>query len=218
MWRDLFFKSNINPYPLEKIKLFTQNSDLKRSGVYAWTLPAHKATLSDGKPFYTCPSAGICGGCSKAKAQKSAHLARLELVLNNRSKWLELISAELQLKKYEGSYIRIHDSGDFFTFSYAWDWLQIAKQFPLVTFYAYTKEVYLFKYMLAAEIPSNFMVVYSMGGKQDHLVNKEEDRHSDVFTDYEAMIQAGYNDITGDDKQAALHPNKKVGLYKQPLK
>ena len=41
-------------------KLLTQNSDLKKTGIYGWTLPAHWVKLSNGKKFNTCPNAGIC--------------------------------------------------------------------------------------------------------------------------------------------------------------
>ena len=107
------------------MKLFTQNKDLKKTGVYGWTLPAHWVKLSDGTKFNTCPNAGVCAAFCYAKNGtfmfsnvRKAHTEKLELVLNERGKWLVLINEELLLKKYIGKYIRIHDAGDFFSKQY----------------------------------------------------------------------------------------------------
>lgn len=205
------------------MKLFTQNSDLKKTGVFGWTLPAHWVKLTDGTKFNTCPNAGICAAFCYAKNGtfmfsnvRKAHTEKLELVLNEREKWLELINAELKLKKYNGKFIRIHDAGDFFSTQYAIDWISIANENPQCIFYTYTKEVKLFKEIGA--LPKNFITIYSFGGKQDYLIDKETDRHSDVFNDYGEMIKAGYNDIGADDSQAAINKNFKVGLYRNNIK
>lgn len=206
------------------MQLLTQNSDLKRTGIYGWTLPAHWVQLTDGKRFNTCPNAGICGAFCYAKSGtyqfsnvKKAHIEKLELVLNNRPEWIRMMNEEIAKPKYNGKYIRIHDAGDFFSIDYAVDWLNIAKQNPDVIFYTYTKEVDLFKNKIPSLIPSNFIVIYSYGGKQDHMIDPEVDRHSDVFYDYDKMIQEGYNDIGEDDKQAAIHPNHRVGLFRNNI-
>jgi hypothetical protein len=204
------------------MKLLTQNSDLKKSGIYGWTLPAHWVTLSNGDKFNTCPNAGICAGFCYAKNGtynfknvKKAHIEKLELVLYNREGWIKLMNEELSNKKYIGKYIRIHDAGDFFNLQYAKDWIEIAKNNKQCIFYAYTKEVKMFK---SIELPDNFIVIYSYGGKEDNLIDKENDRHSDVFHNYNKMIEKGYNDIADDDKQAAININHKVGLYRNNIK
>ncbi len=55
------------------------------------------------------------------------------------------------------------------------------------------------------------------GGRQDFMIDPEVDRHSDVFPDYDEMISLGYNDIGDNDKLAAIHPNKKVGLFRNNI-
>lgn len=208
------------------MNLFTQNSDLRKTGIYGWTLPAHWVTLSNGERFNTCPNAGVCGAFCYAKSGtynfknvKKAHLEKLELAMGDLEVFKTIINEELAKKKYIGKYIRIHDAGDFFSKHYALAWLEIAENNPQCNFYAYTKEVQMFKdAKLYRIIPSNFIAIYSFGGKQDHLIDREVDRHSDVFTDYDQMIAAGYNDIGDDDKQAAIHPNHKVGLYRNNIK
>jgi hypothetical protein len=206
------------------MNLLTQNSDLKKSGIYGWTLPAHWVTLSDGSKFNTCPNAGACAafcyaknGTYKFKNVLKAHTDKLELVLKDLEGFKILMNAEISKTKYKNKYIRIHDAGDFFSKEYAKAWIEIAKQNQNVNFYSYTKEVSLFKQELSGSIPTNFILIYSFGGKQDNLIDKENDRHSDVFPNYDEMIALGYNDIEPDDKLAAIHPNKKVGLYRNNI-
>ena len=206
------------------MNLLTQNSDLKKSGIYGWTLPAHWVTLTNGIKFNTCPNASACAafcyaknGTYKFKNVLKSHIEKLELVLNDLPKFKNLMNAELSKTKYKDKYIRIHDAGDFFSIEYALTWIDIIKNNPQVNFYSYTKEVDLFKFQLCNYIPENFVLIYSYGGKQDNLIDKENDRHSDVFPDYNEMISLGYNDIENDDKLAAIHPNKKVGLYRNNI-
>jgi len=201
------------------MNLFTQNKDLKKTGIYGWTLPAHWVKLTNGTKFNTCPSAGVCAAFCYAKNGtfmfsnvRKAHTEKLEFILNNREEWIKAINDELKKKKYNGKFIRIHDAGDFFNLQYATDWINFAKENTQCTFYTYTKEVSLFKGI--GELPKNFITIFSFGGKEDHLINKETDRHSDVFPDHKAMIEAGYNDIEADDSQAAMNENHKVGLYR----
>jgi hypothetical protein len=206
------------------VNLLTQNSDLKKSGIYGWTLPAHWQTLTNGEKFNTCPNAGICAAFCYAKNGtynfsnvRKAHIEKLELVLNEPIKWKFLMNEELKKKKYIDKYIRIHDAGDFYNIEYALQWIDIANDNQQCIFYAYTKEVDMFKNKLNTIIPKNFIVIYSFGGKQDYLIDKNKDRHSDVFYNYNEMIETGYNDIKDDDKQAAINVNFKVGLYRNNI-
>lgn len=205
------------------MKLLTQNSDLRKTGIYGWTLPAHYVTLSNGNKFNTCPSAGVCAGFCYAKTGtymfsnvKQAHVSKLELLLRDRDNWQRLMVNELKHKRYINKYVRIHDAGDFFDKDYAERWVSIARDIPNTTFYTYTKEVRLFKFDIIG-IPDNFIVIFSYGGNQDYLIDRDNDRHSDVFIDYEQMIKEGYNDIGDDDKQSAINSNKKVGLYRNNI-
>jgi hypothetical protein len=208
------------------MQLLTQNLDLRKSGIYGWTIPAHWTKLTNGTKFNTCNNAGVCAafcyaknGTYNFKNVKKAHLEKLELVLYHPDKFLSEMNKELQKKKYIGKYIRIHDAGDFFSYNYAMYWLHIAHLNPQCIFYTYTKEVSMFKNILQAfDVPGNFIIIYSYGGKEDNLINPETDRHSDVFHDYDEMIAKGYNDIGEDDKQAAIHLNHKVGLYRNNIK
>ncbi len=165
-----------------------------------------------------------------------AHTRNLDTYLINREGWVEQLTAELQARRFRptgkphaftwpvrddfswwiesgGRAVRIHDAGDFFDDEYFRDWLRAAAATPDVLFYAYTKQVSSYK---AAEaeglVPSNFVIIFSMGGKQDHLVDVEQDRHDDIFPTLEALQEAGYTDQRESDLMAALLPVNKIGI------
>ena len=105
--------------------------------------------------------------------------------------------------------IRIHDSGDFYSRAYLESWLRIINQFPHVIFYAYTKSVHLFDWV--GELPDNFRVVFSLGGKFDHMVKRDKMSHARVFESVEALIAAGYVDASEDDA-VAIFGGRNIGL------
>ena len=115
--------------------------------------------------------------------------------------------------KYGGQAVRIHDSGDFFSEAYLQGWISIAESFPEILFYAYTKEVVMLKrYIADGGLPPNLLVVFSMGGKQDHYLVLDEDRHADVFPDLEAIETAGYMSQHESDLLCVLLPTTRVGI------
>ena len=207
------------------MSLLTQNSDLRQGGIYGWTLPAHWVKLSDGTKFNACPNAGVCGAFCYAKSGtyqfsnvKNAHLKKLEWVLSDIKGFSRAMIWELQQKQYIKKFIRIHDAGDFFSKEYAEAWLTIAKLNPHCNFYAYTKEVKMFKDLKKeGKLPGNFTTIFSFGGRQDNLIDRETDRHSDVFHSKEALLKAGYYLMGDDDSQASINPNHKIGLYRNNI-
>jgi hypothetical protein len=132
------------------------------------------------------------------------------MLLNDLAGWEAQMTAELQARRYRGGkWVRIHDSGDFFSPQYFEAWLRIAEATPDVRFYAYTKEVAMVK---SHTLPDNFIIIFSMGGKQDRLIDVEKDRHADVFPTMEALIESGYTDQEDNDILAATLPTTKIGV------
>ena len=76
-------------------------------------------------------------------------------------------------------------------------------------YYSYTKSVKMIKDL--ENKPKNLIPIFSEGGKQDHLIDYEKDRHAKIFNNQKDLLSAGYIDASGDDLKA-LTPNKKVGL------
>ena len=108
--------------------------------------------------------------------------------------------------------VRIHDAGDFFSDEYLLAWLTIAQMVPHVLFFCYTKEVSRFRRVVEGAAPENFLWVYSLGGKEDHLLDLEVDRHADVFPSEEAVEEAGYYSQEDHDLLCVVSPNHKVGI------
>lgn len=82
---------------------------------------------------------------------------------------------------------RIHSSGDFFSQSYFDAWLAVARSKPDVIFYAYTKAL---PYWIArsSDVPSNFRLVASRGGRYDSLIEAHNLRNVKVvFSEAEAI-------------------------------
>lgn len=201
-------------------KLLTQNGELRPDGIWNWSLPAFAIKLTNGKNFNVCPQAGACASFCYARNGtylfrnvRARHIANLEYILDDPQGWYEQMLAEVKSPKMKGKYVRIHDSGDFFSSSYLDLWLQIAREVPDVTFYCYTKEVSLFKIVEKnGLIPSNFRYLFSMGGKEDHLVDLENDRHAEVFPDDAAILDAGYMNQSETDLLAITLPTNKIGI------
>jgi hypothetical protein len=134
------------------------------------------------------------------------------MLLDDMPGWEARMARELTHKRYAaGAHIRIHDSGDFYSDDYVDAWLRIIRATPHVTFYAYTKSVDRFRRRVEPDPPANFLWVYSLGGKEDHLIDLEHDRHADVFTDDAAMAAAGYSSQEESDLLAVYGPPK-VGI------
>jgi hypothetical protein len=206
-------------------KLLSQNSELRPDGIFNWSLPAFGVRLTNGTTMNVCPNAGACASFCYARNGtynfsnvKGRHIANLEYILEEPQAWFNQMLTEVQKPKMIGKFIRIHDAGDFFSEEYLRLWLQIAIQTPQVTFYCYTKEVSMFKRVVEPNCPSNFRYLYSMGGKEDHLINKETDRHAEVFPSDAAILDAGYSNQDASDLLAITLPSNKIGIPANNIK
>lgn len=66
-------------------------------------------------------------------------------------------------------------------------------------------------------IPPNFRYIYSMGGKEDALLDKDVDRHAEIFKDFDVMRAAGYDDQEADDRMCVTNRNIKVGIVENNI-
>lgn len=113
--------------------------------------------------------------------------------------WEEIVSSR-------ADYVRIHDSGDFYSREYLHKWIKVIESLPHVHFYAYTKSIPLF---LNETMPDNFTVCFSYGGKYDHLINPAIHRHSIVVDEIpEEYADASHNDLV------MIGDNHRIGLLK----
>ena len=198
--------------------LLTQNSQLRAEGIFNWPLPAFAGRLDDGRTYNTCPEAGACASLCYARVGSyrfsnvlAAHQRNLKMILDDLPGWTERMTTELQHKRYHGKWVRLHDSGDFFSDGYLLAWLHIMRKSPQVRFYCYTKSVARFRRLVENNPPDNLLWCYSLGGKEDHLLDLEHERHAEVFPGATELEDAGYSDQTSSDLLAVLGP-KRVGI------
>lgn len=198
------------------MNLLTQNTKLKKTSkelgkrVFNFGIPAYKS--ASGK--LTCPMALECVKFCYAKKGayiwsnvKPAFEKRYELTKTTNFEGAMI--AEINKKKVD--FVRIHDSGDFYSKKYLDKWLYIAAVMPHVKFYAYTNMVEMFKNII---LPDNFDVIFSNSGKQKHLIDRTTDRHTEIFKSKDELIAAGYANASENDLNATKWFNKtnKVGL------
>lgn len=96
--------------------------------------------------------------------------------------------------------VRIHVGGDFFNQKYFDAWLQVAKNTPNILFYAYTKALPFWIARLN-EIPSNFKLNASRGGKHDDLIKEYNLKEAVVVFSEEQASKLGL-EIDHDDTHA----------------
>nr|WP_260729182.1 hypothetical protein [Dactylosporangium roseum] len=178
-----------------------------------WRLPAWAGRLADGRTYNTCPSAGICARVCYARngtylrpVVRVRHQANLMLVLDDLPGWEAAMTIELGRSTFMGRWIRIHDSGDFFSDRYLAAWLRICRARPDVRFYCYTTEVDRFRRLVESDPPANLFWVYSYGGTQDQTLDPAVDRVADVFPDEAAITEAGWSSQEASDLLAVLGP------------
>jgi hypothetical protein len=199
--------------------LLTQNSKIKKTSqkfgvrLFNFGITAYKSQKT-GKMI--CPFADKC--VKYCYAQKGAYIwsnvspafeKRYEATL--REDFVEIMTAEIRKKR--ANFVRVHDSGDFYSPAYLQKWFDIAKQNPSVNFYAYTNSLNMVR---GVERPDNFDFIFSDGGKLAHTIDQDMERHSKVFDTKEELLSAGYVDTSEYDLYATKWYNAtgKVGLIK----
>ena len=68
--------------------------------------------------------------------------------------------------------------------------------------------------MLYTDLPSNYDIIFSNSGKQKHLINERQHRHTKIFSSHSDLISAGYTDASSIDLMATrwFNDTNKVGL------
>jgi hypothetical protein len=182
--------------------------------IFNFSIPAGNDKKS-GK--ITCPFAGSCLKLCYAK-RGMYRFGNVERALTKRyeaskeENFVETITNELaKVKKDKQTYVRIHDSGDFYSPTYFAKWLEIARLNPSVRFYAYTKS---HSFIRGIELPENFDLIFSLGSTKDELIDQAKERHSKIFYSSEEMQDQGYTDSSYLDILATkwLTENHKIGL------
>ena len=140
------------------MNLLTQNSKLKKTSkslglrVFNFGIPAYKS--ASGK--LTCPFADACVKFCYAK--KGAYIwsnvqpaFEKRYQLSKTDDFVNKMNQEIIKKKPD--YVRVHDSGDYYSNAYLRKWLAVAIHNSSVRFYSYTNCVSMFKNI---NLPDNY--------------------------------------------------------------
>lgn len=141
----------------------------------------------------TCPGAGACkvycyakkGGYVQWKDASMSQTKLLNFLINDPQGFKAQFENELRtkssnlIKKGKKVYVRWHDAGDFFSPEYLDLAYSIARDFPEVSFYAYTKIAGVAK----GQKPANFIINFSMGAtpEQEKQIDFGKEKHSTVI-------------------------------------
>lgn len=127
----------------------------------------------------------------------------IKQVLKQPASVAELVAMIIRSLPKKAKYVRVHVSGDFYTQDYFDAWMEVARQKPTVLFYAYTKSLP-FWVARKDEIPSNFVLTASMGGKWDMLAHIHGLRSARVVFSEQQAADLGLQ-IDHDDSLAMSH-------------
>lgn len=189
-------------------RLSDGNTKLARDGIVSFNLI----------PIIHCPMAGACKSYCYAtvgqQAFRSGVLRRARAFLaTQHPDFVSRMADEVARAVKKGAKaVRVHDSGDFYSYDYMLAWFEIAAQFPNVKFYAYTKMVGLVKQAYKTGlVPYNFRLIQSLGGIADSRIDRSLP-HSRIFSSLDELLAAGYQDASESDAPAAFGTSPLIGL------
>lgn len=172
-----------------------------------WTCPMAHRCLSKSDRFtgkitdgpdthFRCFAAT---GEARATTVRNARWRNLDLLQKAKTVqgMADLIQASLPVGV---QYVRVHVSGDFFSENYFKAWLNVAINNPKIIFYAYTKSLH-FWVKYKKQIPKNFRLTASKGGKLDSLIVKHRLKFAEVVFSSEEARRKGL-EIDHDDSHA----------------
>ena len=178
---------------------FVKNKKYYTGDVYEWNLPTGT----------TCPFALECkvsvdrvtGKFDVYKGQYRCYAASSERFPAVREhRWNNFDGVRNRVKPIfpkDCKAIRVHASGDFFNQAYFDMWVELAIENPSVEIWAYTKSI---KYWVNRinDIPKNFTLTASYGGRQDHLIDEYGLKNVRVY-ESEALVPNDRPIDTNDD-------------------
>lgn len=182
---------------MEKLTLISiTNSKLSKDGIASINMP----------PAITCPGAGICKqycyaqvGRQAMGAAKNFRLRAFDLFKTDPKKFEQTLKEEIH--RAGRRIVRWHDSGDIVNLSYLKIMVSLAKHFPDIKFYTYTKSHKIVQKFGYENLPHNLKIIQSYGGKHDHLIDTKYP-FAKVFAK-EEDIPEGYTDCSNSDYPAA---------------
>lgn len=223
-------------------KILKQNEKLQHSGggvtmFYNIGLPALKGLAVNEKTnklvvIDTCPGAGACkvycyakkGGYIQYENAPISSTRLLNFLVNDPAGFKAMLEREIATavkgasKKNADVAIRWHDSGDMFSSDYLDMAYDVARKFPTVKFYAYTK----LAGVAQGEKPNNFLMNFSAGAAkpQEKGVDFSKTKHSTVVPKPmfdELIIKDAKGKAVRDEKGRIQFTPENMALLKSKL-
>lgn len=187
---------NIEP----RFTLSVNNAKLRKDGIVSFNMLA----------ILDCPAFGPCAQYCYASSNaylfpSSIRVRHANRLMSERPEFEDVAVATLLSLPRRWKYVRLHDSGDFYSQAYLDRWARIIDRVRAVRdlrFYAYTKSLHLDFSGLDAHI------IQSLGGRHDGLLDMSKP-HAKVFASTEEL--ADYVDSSHSDLPAATGAVK-IGL------
>ena len=157
-------------YKKDARKILTMGNHKLGNTIASWTLPANKEVC--GRE---------CPGCYAIKAQymyPAVSPSREQKYMFSKEKEFKKTIIEAA-KVLQPKYIRVHDSGEFYSQEYVDNWAKIAKSFPEQIFYAYTKRMDDFNFKKLKKL-DNFILINSLHNGRINY-GTVENRPQDMF-------------------------------------
>jgi hypothetical protein len=145
----------------------------KKAKVLQFTLPAFQSKIGEK----VCKGAGSCAAFCYAAAGTYQYplgvfKSEFSLMFSLSNKFADEVKkylSKIANNKSVFYFVRIHDSGDFYSKIYLEKWLEIAKEFPNIFFYGYTKQL---GFVNIKNVPANFKLIQSKGSRNDKFLEK----------------------------------------------
>lgn len=184
------------------------NSKLKKDAIASFSLPAG----------ITCPGAGQCHSEKFCYAQ-NGNYSRTNVLKMQISNWLSSQTDSFipimtdRIARLAGriNFLRIHDSGDFYSQEYVSKWVSIIENTSHfgILFYAYTKS-FAFLDLNPLWNSEGMNLIQSTGSKDDHKIDYSKP-HAKIFSSLDELKKSGYQDASNSDMPAATG-HKLIGL------
>lgn len=130
------------------------NAKLKEAMIPMFNLPAGKQTCGR-----------VCEGCYAVREQERwpsvvlGRERRYQASLDD--SFADNVIKEIGRKRTTPKYFRVHSSGDFYSNDYVKSWVKIAKAYPNIIFFAYSKRFRRFDFTELLQL-DNFVLINSM--------------------------------------------------------
>jgi hypothetical protein len=206
------------------------NLPMEVTGIASWSLPAGyscpeaqaclakvivtpegKAKLIDGEDaLFRCFEATMEAMRPSIRINNAENFAAVLACNNDIEAMADVLEAAINKGAPRlANLFRIHIGGDFYSANYLRAWFLVARRFPMMHFFAYTKSI---RHLVSVgyfpnsgrnEAPSNINIVASYGGRNDALIGEYGMRSAQVVYS-EAEAEALGLMIDHDDSLAAF--------------